>query len=473
MIAPAADVAGDFGGGRLLLLHCASDGGGDGVDALHGRAHRGDGSGRLARGDLHFADLPGDLDNRVRRLAGEAFHLVCDHGKAFACLARTGRFDGGIQGEQVGFLGDGADERHHVRDFLGRGRQLIGELSGVFAGAHGFAHHRERVMHPLTDFEGCHREFLNRAMQRGGAFLQQARGGDDLCRDRADGAFKIARKLDTRGDERPDNHRPNIAARLVVYGGDFQLHRFVADADFRRMRQVGRVHQQLAHAPGVFVENIDRLAEEAIHAHRQQMLNACQGFLTGFVAVVDFELILRVRRHDVERHFIHHALQLEGGDGFLAERLEGGGEIADFVVPFGEGHGFRIGLVGDAARQIRQAGEGAERRQQQIHRLQQRQHQHHQRYAQHDILPRMCRCRYRFFRLLRPFFDHIAGAAQLILQRLEGFSDSLHCRRAAGSFMRQVLHHGLDQFLRLGSILFETRLLFGHFAVDRARQRQL
>ncbi|MNW00516.1 hypothetical protein D3C71_1960220 [compost metagenome] len=57
----------------------------------------------------HLADF---LDRQLGAL-GQAADFVGHHGKAAAGLAGTGRFDGGIERQQVGLLGNRAN---HIED---------------------------------------------------------------------------------------------------------------------------------------------------------------------------------------------------------------------------------------------------------------------------------------------------------------------------------------------------------------------
>ena len=60
-------------------------------------------------------DLVADVFGRFGRLLGEFLDFIGDHGKAFAGFSGARRFDGGIQGQQVGLLRDGGDDLDHLR----------------------------------------------------------------------------------------------------------------------------------------------------------------------------------------------------------------------------------------------------------------------------------------------------------------------------------------------------------------------
>ena len=67
---------------------------------------------------MHLHSL-GDLLAGLARLLGELLHLVRDDGEALAGVARAGRLDRRVQGEQVGLLGHAGDHLDDVAD-LGR-----------------------------------------------------------------------------------------------------------------------------------------------------------------------------------------------------------------------------------------------------------------------------------------------------------------------------------------------------------------
>jgi hypothetical protein len=58
---------------------------------------------------LDLGDEGGDLLGGAAGALGELANLVRDDGEALALLAGSGRFDGRVQGEQVGLLGDVVD----------------------------------------------------------------------------------------------------------------------------------------------------------------------------------------------------------------------------------------------------------------------------------------------------------------------------------------------------------------------------
>ena len=100
--------------------------GGTGLDLAGPDLHRLD-----RRGDhaLDLADEPGDLLGGTAGALGELADLVGDDREALPHLARPGSLDGGVEGEEVGLLGDVVDRLDDRADLLGLGGDL-GDLAG-------------------------------------------------------------------------------------------------------------------------------------------------------------------------------------------------------------------------------------------------------------------------------------------------------------------------------------------------------
>jgi hypothetical protein len=99
----------------------------------------------LGRG-LDQADILADFGGRLGGLFGQRLDLVGDDGKAAAGIAGARRFDGGVQRQQVGLLGDRLDQIEHAVDALGRGGRpldfgdrFLGAQAGLFDRAGGLA----------------------------------------------------------------------------------------------------------------------------------------------------------------------------------------------------------------------------------------------------------------------------------------------------------------------------------------------
>ena len=71
---------------------------------------------RARGGALHAGDLGGDLLGGAAGLPGQRLDLARHHRKAAAGFAGARRFDGGVERQEIGLLGDVGDELDHVAD---------------------------------------------------------------------------------------------------------------------------------------------------------------------------------------------------------------------------------------------------------------------------------------------------------------------------------------------------------------------
>jgi hypothetical protein len=83
------------------------------------------------------AILGADLVGGLGGLGGERLDLGGNHGKAASGFACAGRFDGGVEREQVGLLGDCRNQLHHVADAGGGLRQFGDAGIGLLRLTHG------------------------------------------------------------------------------------------------------------------------------------------------------------------------------------------------------------------------------------------------------------------------------------------------------------------------------------------------
>ena len=93
-------------------------GGGPGVGHLCADALN-----RLAGGQLQAANQGLDFVGRACGALCQRAHFFRDHGKAAAHFTGAGRFDSGIQGQQVGLVGNRSNHRQHATD----GGRLFGQ----------------------------------------------------------------------------------------------------------------------------------------------------------------------------------------------------------------------------------------------------------------------------------------------------------------------------------------------------------
>jgi hypothetical protein len=113
-------------------------------------------------------------------MAAEAFleffrqfaHFVGDDGEAAAMLAGTGGFDGGVEGEQVGLVGDGGDQADRAGDFLAMGVEFSDRVAG-------FLNLVDQAIHCPDHLGNGGAAFLRGAGVVGGQLGQFIGGGDD------------------------------------------------------------------------------------------------------------------------------------------------------------------------------------------------------------------------------------------------------------------------------------------------------
>ena len=122
----------------------------DGLDALVGAGGaRLDGAHGPAGLGLDLADQVGDRAGRRLGLLGELADLLGHDGEAAALLARARGLDRGVQGEQVGLLGDAGDGVDDAADPLRARAQLADRGRGVVGGgADGVHRLRGRARRP-------------------------------------------------------------------------------------------------------------------------------------------------------------------------------------------------------------------------------------------------------------------------------------------------------------------------------------
>ena len=127
-------------GGRGALLrdrhrHRLGDAG-QLIDGLGDAGQRGDG---LARGRLDFRDLDADALRRCRRARRPCLDLAGDHREAASGLAGTGRFDGGVERQQIGLRRDLIDDADDIADLIGGFGQRIDGAARRIGARHRFA----------------------------------------------------------------------------------------------------------------------------------------------------------------------------------------------------------------------------------------------------------------------------------------------------------------------------------------------
>ena len=118
----AAGAGADLRDGRvgcIGALHADAHAFVDGLHALDG----------VLRIDLHGGDGFGNDLGRLRGAFGQLAHFVGDDGKTAALFAGAGCFDGGVQREQIGLVGDFLDDADDFIDALAVAIK-IGDIAG-------------------------------------------------------------------------------------------------------------------------------------------------------------------------------------------------------------------------------------------------------------------------------------------------------------------------------------------------------
>ena len=92
---------------------------------LSGFLHRADDAADI---DLNFACQSFDLLGALVGRLGQRANLVGDHRKAASVIARARRLDRGVQGQEVGLVGDAADRLRDLADIPGASLELRDDL---------------------------------------------------------------------------------------------------------------------------------------------------------------------------------------------------------------------------------------------------------------------------------------------------------------------------------------------------------
>src|SRR5699024_9231440 len=73
---------------------------------------------RVAGFGLDRLDGFGDFFGRLGGAVGEFSHFIGDHSKPAAMLAGAGRFDGGVERQKIGLIGDVVDDFDDLADLF-------------------------------------------------------------------------------------------------------------------------------------------------------------------------------------------------------------------------------------------------------------------------------------------------------------------------------------------------------------------
>ena len=72
-----------------------------------------------------------DFFCRLLRALGEAAHFICHHSESAPGFTGTRRFDGGVEGQQVGLLRNGLDHVEHAADLVAFALEFVHGFGGV------------------------------------------------------------------------------------------------------------------------------------------------------------------------------------------------------------------------------------------------------------------------------------------------------------------------------------------------------
>src|SRR5579859_6496883 len=219
-----ADVAAEFRRGGRLFLDRGGDGGLQFVDLVDDVGDLPDLLRHVCGGALDRGGLAGDVLGGLGRLLRQVLDFPGDNREALAGIACAGGFDGGVQREQIGLLGDHVDDLEDVADLragliesgyrigggprrghrpggdAGRGGRATGDFAdrrGHLLGGRGHGGHvRRHLLGGCGYGAGLRGGFLGAAAQLGGHRGQLLRG----ARERGGGLSDGSHRLPHRGD---------------------------------------------------------------------------------------------------------------------------------------------------------------------------------------------------------------------------------------------------------------------------------
>jgi hypothetical protein len=124
---------------------------------LHGPDHRGDGRRFVL-----------DFRQRFGGLRRECLNFLRDNRKAAASLARSRRFNGGIERQQVGLVGDRRNHGGDLIDILDGGHQRASVVDGVPSTCRSLSHDYGCIGDLAVDLANRGRQLLNGGGDPGG-----------------------------------------------------------------------------------------------------------------------------------------------------------------------------------------------------------------------------------------------------------------------------------------------------------------
>ena len=134
-----------------------------------------DGTDTPLRRGLQAGDIGDDLVGGGLGLDRQRLHLVGDDRKSPPGLAGTSRLDGGIEGEQVGLLGDVGDQADDIGDVVDGAFQLLDAGVGRVGDLTRFLGQTRGIPHLSVDFVACRDETFDRGGELLGGLVGVAR----------------------------------------------------------------------------------------------------------------------------------------------------------------------------------------------------------------------------------------------------------------------------------------------------------
>ena len=115
--------------GLARAVQSAADGENAGAAVGHRLVHVLAGTAELLHAFAETLDDATDLAGGIGGMASQTPHFLGDHGEAPTMFTRACGLDGGVQGEQIGLLGDAGDHTNDLAHFIELSGQLLDHLS--------------------------------------------------------------------------------------------------------------------------------------------------------------------------------------------------------------------------------------------------------------------------------------------------------------------------------------------------------
>jgi hypothetical protein len=145
------NIAGDLSGRGALLLDGASHRPGDLRDARNGATNLVDRTNGLFSGTLHVGNLRPDLVGRFCGLRSQGLDFLGNDREPSAGFAGACGLDSGIEGQQVGLLGNRGDQLDPIADARSRMREFGNSRTGALRLFDGLSRNLASVKDLMSD----------------------------------------------------------------------------------------------------------------------------------------------------------------------------------------------------------------------------------------------------------------------------------------------------------------------------------